>query len=221
MITDLGNHFIPSPFCCSTLPAGTTTKDWDGDTGNFIIPKQCHSDRVVIYPTDFNLGIPEADAVITQETNTVIAIRTADCLPILINDPTSHYIAVVHAGWRGVANNIVSKTIDALINLQVSSQSLQIWVGPHIQFASFEFLLIEAEQLLHDIPSSQYQNYIQHISKDKCKINLFALVASQCARYGIQAINSLVDTYTNQELCYSYRRGDRLSRQYSFIYQLT
>jgi len=51
------------------------------------------------------------DALITDQPGLAVAIRTADCFPILIADPKRHAVAALHAGWRGTAVGIVVQTI--------------------------------------------------------------------------------------------------------------
>jgi YfiH family protein len=70
----------------------------------------------------------EADAVITNRPGLAIAVRTADCLPILIWDEVNKVVAAVHAGWRGSLNEIASK---AVLRLQSSfgSHPGDLWVG--------------------------------------------------------------------------------------------
>lgn len=55
--------------------------------------------------------IPGADALVTGSAEIWLAIYAADCAPILIWDPASPAVAAVHAGWRGTAAGIVSRTL--------------------------------------------------------------------------------------------------------------
>jgi hypothetical protein len=59
--------------------------------------------------TDPESAFPSTDALETVHTDVPIAILTADCLPIALADEVSHRIAVVHAGWRGLAAGIVGE----------------------------------------------------------------------------------------------------------------
>jgi copper oxidase (laccase) domain-containing protein len=45
----------------------------------------------------------KADILLTDQTETALAVRTADCLPILLADPKTGISAAIHAGWRGTA----------------------------------------------------------------------------------------------------------------------
>lgn len=69
--------------------------------------RQSHSDKIVI-------DGPEGDAIITTESNKVLAINTADCQAVLLFDPVRKVVANVHNGWRGSAQKIVSKTLQKM-----------------------------------------------------------------------------------------------------------
>lgn len=57
----------------------------------------------------------ECDAMITRVTDLLLAVQTADCLPVLIGDTKTRTMAAVHAGWRGTAGRITERTIADLM----------------------------------------------------------------------------------------------------------
>ena len=71
--------------------------------------KQIHSNLVLL--ADRTGVVGEGDALITNRAGLAIAIRTADCYPILLADSKNEAIAAIHAGWRGTAAQIVGKTL--------------------------------------------------------------------------------------------------------------
>ena len=75
--------------------------------------RQVHSDRV--WRAD---GLAdrqqEGDALVTDEVGQSIAVRTADCLPVLLLDAQKRAVAAVHAGWRGTASQILQRAVEAL-----------------------------------------------------------------------------------------------------------
>lgn len=89
--------------------------------------KQVHGRRC-IHLDDWTPGI-EADAVWTGQPRRVVAVLTADCLPILLADIDLSAVAAVHAGWRGLAAGVIESTIEAL---PVRAGRLQAWIGPRI-----------------------------------------------------------------------------------------
>src|SRR5256712_11580696 len=70
--------------------------------------RQVHSDRVVnIQDTSAATDAVEGDAAVTALKGAVLAVQTADCVPILIADSHRTAVAGVHAGWRGTAGRDV------------------------------------------------------------------------------------------------------------------
>jgi YfiH family protein len=79
------------------------------------------------------LAQTEADALISSLPGVLVGVRTADCVPILLVDPTTRVVAVVHAGWRGTAQNIAAATVGALDSKWgIRSRDLRAAIGPAI-----------------------------------------------------------------------------------------
>jgi YfiH family protein len=99
--------------------------------------KQIHSDRVILATAPGNSG--EADGLVTDRAGFVLAVRTADCVPILIADPQHHAVAAVHAGWRGAARRIAMRAVEEMRRRWGSEPaSLIAAVGPAIGRCCFE-----------------------------------------------------------------------------------
>jgi YfiH family protein len=95
--------------------------------------KQVHGARVV-YLGDWREGI-EADAAWTDVPGQVAAVRTADCVPILLAAPDGACAAAIHAGWRGLAEGVVAAAVAAL---PISASALRAWIGPCIRQSRYE-----------------------------------------------------------------------------------
>ena len=54
---------------------------------------------------------PKADALFTREPGVLLAVQTADCIPILLADPKQRAVAAIHSGWRGTLARIAAKTL--------------------------------------------------------------------------------------------------------------
>jgi len=98
--------------------------------------KQVHGDRVV--SSSSATPDTEADALWTRTPGVAVGVRTADCLPILIEDRRSGAVAAVHAGWRGVISEIVARTVEALQRGGSQAEDLHVAIGPCIQRCCFE-----------------------------------------------------------------------------------
>jgi len=100
--------------------------------------RQFHSD--VIYVLD---ALPEqgtrGDAAITRMPGLLLAVQTADCIPILLVDPERRAVAAVHAGWRGTLRRIVAKTLGRMCAaLGSKPSSVLAALGPAIGTCCYE-----------------------------------------------------------------------------------
>jgi YfiH family protein len=113
-----------------------------------IILKQFHSD--VIHVFDAGSGEPcKGDASITNRPNLLLAIQTADCVPILLVDPKKRAIAAIHAGWRGTLARIAAKTIGKMqMHFGTNPRDLLAAIGPSIGPCCYEVGTEVATQFL-------------------------------------------------------------------------
>jgi YfiH family protein len=82
---------------------------------------------------------PRADAAVTRRRGLLLAVRVADCLPVLLADDGGRAAAVVHAGWRGVAAGVVEESVRTLCReAAVDPAELVAAVGPGIGICCFE-----------------------------------------------------------------------------------
>lgn len=144
-----------------------------------------------------------ADATFSKEKNIVCAVLTADCLPVLLCDAEGKYVAAIHAGWRGLAQNI----IEASITTYSSSPShLMAWLGPAIGPQKFE--------VGRDVYDAFVQQNIDYAlaftrlpQKEKWLANLYQIAKIKLKRLGItQIYGGGFCTYTQAALFFSYRR---------------
>ena len=76
----------------------------------------------------------DADASYTFKKNIICAVRTADCMPILVTNEEGSLVSAIHAGWRGLSTGVIEKTIKKLNPIE----NLIVWIGPHISQKHFE-----------------------------------------------------------------------------------
>ena len=80
----------------------------------------------------------EADALVVTRPGMLVAVATADCVPILLFDPTTMWCAAVHAGWRGTLSGVVDRTIDAAVGAGIAPKELFAAIGPAIGGCCYE-----------------------------------------------------------------------------------
>lgn len=95
--------------------------------------KQIHSAEVRVVSSPGVAG--EADALITREPGLWVAVKTADCLPLLVVDLGQRQVAAIHAGWRGVAGQIIQRTVE---DMKAEPTNLRVAIGPGIGPCCFE-----------------------------------------------------------------------------------
>lgn len=170
------------------------------------IPMQVHSNKVAsIYSRK------TADAVVTNVKGIAIAVRTADCVPVLLYDKSSGIIGVIHAGWRGAMLGVVRNTCAAMAKLGADLKSTVAAIGPCVSAESYK---------LEDGFKKLFDDKF-YINKDgSWFLDLRAAVVDQLKQNSISNVDesAAIDTVQNKDY-YSYRRSESnlVNRNISYI----
>jgi YfiH family protein len=117
---------------------GTRWSHSFGSCRNLATLHQVHSD-VVVDAGGRSGCLGEGDALIENTPGMLVAVKTADCIPILIVDPVHRAVAVVHSGWRGAAKKIAGRTIEEMgRKFSSRQQDLHAAIGPGIGKCCYE-----------------------------------------------------------------------------------
>ncbi len=108
--------------------------------GDFVFARQVHGAGVaVVAEADRGSGaqslddaIPGADALVTTSPGVVLAILTADCVPIVLHDPVAGVLACVHAGWRGTVARVTAAALAAMRGLGTRPSDVVAGIGPAV-----------------------------------------------------------------------------------------
>lgn len=156
----------------------------------------------------------QADAVVTSVAGAVLAILTADCLPVLLCARDGSEVGAAHAGWRGLAAGVLEATVAAM---RAPPAELLAWLGPAAGPARYE------------IGEEVFATFVDYDAQDvTCfrptrpghwLVDLYALARRRLAGVGVSAI-------TGGDLCtiadatrfYSHRRDGRSGRMASLIW---
>ena len=165
------------------------------------VVRQIHSDRVVVADAPGAHG--EADALVTDQSGFLLAVRTADCVPILLVDELTHSVAAVHAGWRGTASQILPRALDKM-SRQYGTRATDVLVavGPAIGQCCFEVGPEVAVQFRRWFPERDDLS-------SKTKIDLAEANLRQLKAAGVQQDHIAVAqkcTRCDPELFHSWRR---------------
>jgi len=123
--------------------------------------RQVHGTEVVVVTSDNAAAVTgsEADALVTAEPGLVLAVQTADCLPVTLHSPEG-IIGVAHAGWRGLAAGVVARTVAAMTELGATITHSH--VGPFICGACYEFGADDLARL-----ADQFGDRVRSITSDR------------------------------------------------------
>jgi len=153
-----------------------------------------------------------ADAVTSPRGGCAVLIRVADCVPVLIADPSTGHVAAVHAGWRGVVSGIVPAAVDALRAIGADVRACVAAVGPCISAKHFEIGPEVADALAAaDLASCVVA---PGVHGPKHHADLVAAVALQLARASVarESIDAEPPcTYADRARFFSYRRDGAAS----------
>jgi YfiH family protein len=156
---------------------------------------------------------PEADAAVTRQPGRVLAILTADCLPVFLASDDGTAVGIAHAGWRGLSAGVIEATI---ARLGVAPASLVAWLGPAIAAQSYE-VGDEVRAAFVDADASDAAVF-EPTRPGHWRCNLYALARSRLTRVGVTRIaGGGFDTFSDARF-YSYRRDRETGRFASLIW---
>lgn len=180
--------------------------------------KQVHG-KIVVCVDQLTIELPEADASVAFTANKVCAIRTADCLPILICDKAGTQVAAIHAGWRGLAAGIIATTCKQLTS---AMSDCLVWLGPAIGPNAFEVGQEVVDAFIgYGWDSKQIALGFTPQPHAKWFANLYYLARIALQQQGVLASNIYGGewcTFSDPQRFYSYRRSADLGRMVSLIW---
>ena len=171
---------------------------------------QTHSDIAKQATHSGSLG--EADAQFTSEVGLALTVQTADCVPIFLLgrlDTGERQVGVVHAGWRGLANQIISKTIQQMSNVHSAV------IGPSIGVNRYEV----GEEVIEAIIATGVPRDVCALERiPRPHLDVKRTAAHQLRQSGVRNIETMgYCTYSDDKWA-SYRRdGSSAGRIISII----
>ncbi len=160
------------------------------------------------------------DACYSNQANTVCAVLTADCLPVLFCSRDGQEIAAAHAGWRGLAAGVLAATVNQFACLP---SDVYAWLGSAIGSQSFE---VGDEVRQTFLSNWQYcdktliQNCFTVHRNTRWLCDIYALARIQLRSLGVEAIyGGGEDTHSDSDRFFSYRRNPITGRMASLIWR--
>ena len=189
-------------------------------------PRQTHSTKLTVTnsSTFFACDDPSrtvADAVFTQQRKTKIAVRTADCVPLLA--VADDFALAVHAGWRGLFAGILANCAHKLADYGLHACRAKWVIGPAICGFNYEVSDDFVEMFLDAELSLTREQALTCISRGERRWHLdlqlacvYGLLNLNVAAKSIEVIR--ICTYANHDKFYSYRSyGARTGSNWSYV----
>jgi len=177
---------------------------------------QVHGTRVVRAGGNaFEAGPPEADAAVCLRGRHVLAVLTADCLPIVLCDTRGRGIAALHCGWRSLAGGLVDAAIRAL---GVPPGNLLAWLGPAISQPAFEVGDDVRDAFLAGVEGAA--DCFEANAAGRWQADLYGLARRYLGRAGVAGVHGGgLCTFGDEARFFSYRRDGRCGRMATLIFR--
>jgi YfiH family protein len=169
---------------------------------------QIHSTAVVTVERPWRReGAPSADAMVTRTPGLALGVLTADCAPVLLNDPVAAVIGAAHVGWRGALGGGVEATLAAMEALGAECSRVCAGIGPCIGRASYEvgpefpirFAAEDPAGFDYFAPATRHGHWL---------FDLAGYIEHRLARAGVAVVQrSPHDTVAEEDRFFSYRRA--------------
>ena len=166
---------------------------------------QVHSAKVEVVDGPLSIPKPQADAMVTKTPGVALGVLTADCQPVLFADQKAGVIGAAHAGWRGALDGVLEATVDAMVALGASRETIKGVIGPSISQRAYEVGPEFLDTFLAEDP--QYARFFVNGVEDKFHFDLPGFGLHRLRSAGVDAEWTRHCTYSDADRFYSYRRA--------------
>lgn len=176
---------------------------------------QVHGMGVVRFDAGPVLGeAAHADAAVTSTPGEVLAILTADCLPVLFCAAGGDEIGAAHAGWRGLAAGVLENAVAAM---RTPASELLAWLGPAAGPQAYE-IGEEVRTAFVDRDAQAAAAFVP-TRAGHWHVDLYALARQRLAAAGVTRVfGGGLCTISDPRRFYSHRRDGRSGRMASLIW---
>ena len=177
--------------------------------------------KIIDDESKLNSQLEQADAIVTNQPDTPLVMRYADCVPLLLYDPVKRAIALAHAGWRGTVKGMAAATVRALESAFGSRpEDLQALIGPAISRRNYQVGETVAAQAL-----SYFGEEAAVVTRDPADggayLDLWRANRLDLERQGISNIEVLnICTFDNRHEFYSHRAENGKTGRFGVVISL-
>ena len=185
---------------------------------NLLSPSQTHTSNIEI-AAQGKSEYPDTDGLILNSNDIAIFLNFADCTPLIFYDEVKNIGAVVHAGWRGTAGNIATKTIKKMIEVfECNPKNISAAIGPAIGLCCYNVGKEVFENL--KITVSDFSG-LYEIRNNEIYVDLKQINARQIEECGVNKIDiAPYCTSCNNNLFFSYRKENGTTNRHSAVLKL-
>ena len=174
------------------------------------IPEQVHSTAITYIDTPGYYM--DVDGLIAENPEIILTLKVADCVPVYLYATSLKIFGLVHSGWRGTTQGIISNAVMKMLEMGANVNEVSVFLGPAIGFCCYE---VDGEVAcnFNNIAKKQLKN-------GKWKVGLHEEIRLQLAALGIPSANIKTSDICTFELpdCHSYRRdGYQAGRMFAFM----
>lgn len=184
----------------------------------FETPRQVHGDAVVA--VDGPAPVEGCDGLIVSRPGLLAGVLGADCPGVLLVAPARRVLAVVHAGWRGVAAGIVPRALGLLsTDHGVEPGALRVGIGPGIAAARYEVSAEVADAIRAALPPAVHREVVQAGRRGHAHVDLQAAIRAQLVAGGVAAAS--IETHPactyDDERFFSHRRDAGTTGRHALV----
>ncbi len=182
----------------------------------FVCGKQVHGNTVHIADIKdarpaFGPGeLIEADGYVTNVKDLPLAIFTADCVPVLMEDEQAGVVGAVHCGWRSTVDDIEKNAIDAFVSLGSEVKDIKVAIGPAIRRCCFE-VGEEVIEAVNNLIGLGHEDLYNIKDNGKYMLDLSGVVKVRMIQLGVEPDNIEIVggcTLCNPDIYYSHRYSE-------------
>ncbi len=176
---------------------------------------QVHGTKIeLIHENSVNI-IEACDGLYTEKENIALAIKTADCLPLILCSKEGKELTALHVGWRGLHGGIVE---NAILNFKCATQNLVAWLAPCISSSNYE-VGRDVYSLFKDSDSESISSFKISNNKDKWNFSLKQECTRRLQKFDVQVITNTFCTFEDEQLFYSYRKNSSSKRMVTLAWR--
>ncbi|EMN11275.1 YfiH family protein [Leptospira borgpetersenii str. Brem 307] len=173
---------------------------------NVYILNQIHGDEIIDLATMGSFSFPKGDAFVGEESDKVLCIKTADCMPLFFWSEKSPKFVAVHSGWKGTLFGIAEKTLRLAFDESIlTNGALFGYLGPYASGLRYEV----GEDVAH-LFRKEFPDCLKQKGADKTLLDLESFLKFRLEKNGIQVLlrSEKICTMKEGSDFFSHRRKD-------------